>query len=91
MGPFVSITEPSTSWIKAGKEVEIYVLSMDKSGTQTVDISINGTVVCREKDRPYQCWWTAPSQVGSAHQITAVARDSVGNSRTSTVRLTVVS
>jgi hypothetical protein len=88
MGPFVNIVSPTKGSVGVNSTVHIQIDSTDRSGTQSVEVYVNGVLLCTERERPYECYWKVPAGT-QAYTLTAKAFDKVGNVATSSVFVNV--
>lgn len=82
--PTVSITSPANNATIGGSSVAISASASDASGVAGVQFRVNGVNVgAEDTTAPYSVVWNTASLANGSHVITAVARDTVGNTRTS--------
>ena len=83
--PSVSVTSPVSGSKVSGSTVTVSANASDNVGVVGVQFKINGVNVGSEDTAaPYSTTWNTTSYSNTAHSITAVARDSAGNTTTST-------
>lgn len=86
--PTVSITNPASSYIKAGTRVTIKASASDTVGVSKVEFYVNDVLKCTDTSSAYTCTWSMPTAV-TGYNLTAKAYDAAGNVATSnTVKLT---
>ncbi len=78
--PTVSITAPiSGATVPRKSTVTITAGVSDNVGVTSVQISVNGNVLCSSVSAPYSCGWKVPAAVGKTYKLQAKAYDGQGN------------
>jgi chitodextrinase len=80
--PTASITVPSPGATVNGS-VNVGVDAADDVGVVGVDLQVDGQAVGTDSSAPYVIPWDSSSVANGAHELTAIARDAVGNAGTS--------
>lgn len=81
--PTVSITQPVAGATLSGA-VTLAATAADDVGVTSVQFRVDGADVgAADTSSPYSVSWSSTSVANGAHQVTAVARDAAGNTRTS--------
>lgn len=89
--PTVSLTAPANKAVVAGANVTISANASDNVGVTGVRFFIDGIAVgVEDTQAPYVITWNSSAVANGAHSVTAVARDSSGNIRTSGSRSVTV-
>ncbi len=76
--PTASITSPSPG-ATVGGSVDVGVDASDDVGVVSVDLQVDGQTVGTDATAPYAITWDSWSVANGAHELTAIARDAVGN------------
>ena len=76
--PTASITSPSPGATVNGS-VNVGVDATDDVGVVGVDLQVDGQTVGTDSSAPYVIPWDSSSVANGAHELTAIARDAVGN------------
>jgi subtilisin family serine protease len=88
--PAVRITNPENGSTVSGT-VSIHVSASDNVGVTQLSVYIDNSLRCSSADSGYlSCSWNTRKLSGT-HMITAVARDAAGNSRQTTVYVSIAS
>jgi len=81
--PTVSLTAPSAGATVSGS-VTVRATAADDVGVQDVQFRLDGqNLGAADTSAPYEVSWDTRSATNGTHQLTAVARDAAGNTRTS--------
>ena len=84
--PTVSITAPSSGALVSGTAVSLSATASDDVGVSRVDFYRDSNILLgTDNTSPYGISWNSTSTTSGAHTIFAVATDTVGNTRTSSV------
>jgi len=84
VAPVVSITTPSSAAAVAGASITLSAVASDNVGVTGVQFKLDGFDLKSEVTAaPYSVTWDTTTTVNGSHVLTAVARDSAGNSTTS--------
>ena len=82
--PTVTLTSPSPRSTVSGTAVTIGANASDNTGVMGVQFRINGSNVGSEDPTsPYSVTWNTTQHANGSYQVTAVARDAVGNTAVS--------
>ena len=89
--PTVSLTAPSAGATVTGS-VTVSATAADANGVAGVQFKLDGTSIGAEDTAtPYSMSWDTTTVANGSHTLTAVARDSAGNTTTSTAVVVTVS
>jgi subtilisin family serine protease len=84
--PTVSMTAPSIGALVTGTAVALSATASDNVGIARVDFYRDSNVLIgTDNTSPYEMSWDSTSTTSGAHTIYAIATDTVGNTRTSSV------
>jgi subtilisin family serine protease len=84
--PTVSMTAPASGALISGTAVSLSATASDNIGIGRVDFYRDGNVLLgTDNSSPYGISWNSTSATSGAHTISAVAVDTAGNTKTSTV------
>ena len=86
--PAVAITSPADGATVSGT-ITIEASASDDKGISKVDFYIDGTLLASDNTSPYACSWETTTKVDGSHNVTATARDTIGQSASDTIRITV--
>ena len=83
--PTVSLTAPANNTTVSGNSVSVTATAADAVGVTGVQFRLDGANLgAEDTTAPYSVTWNSTTATNASHQLTAVARDAAGNSRTST-------
>jgi hypothetical protein len=83
--PTVSVTAPANNATVSGNSVNVTATAADAGGVVGVQFRLDGVALgAEDTTAPYAVAWNSTTAANGSHQLTAVARDLAGNSRTST-------
>ncbi len=89
IAPTVSITSPlNNALVSRNTTVTIQANATDTNGISKVEFLVNGVVKCTDTASPYTCAWLVPSSKGVVYTLNTKAYDMVGNTASSTVKVT---
>ncbi len=88
--PTVSLTAPTSGATVAGT-VSLLATATDNVGVLNVDFFVDGTLLSEDASSPYQASWNTTSSANGAHTLFALARDTSGNTATSSQVTVMVS
>ncbi len=80
--PTASISSPQSGTTVAGS-IDVGVDAADDVGVVSVELQVDGATYATDTAAPYLIPWNSSSVANGAHELTAVARDAVGNSGSS--------
>lgn len=81
VAPRVVITSPAHgATIPRNALIQIKARARDNIAVSSVEIYVNGKLLCKDTVAPYACRWLVPAAPNAFYELTAVARDSNGNS-----------
>ncbi len=84
--PTVSMTAPSSGALLSGTAVSLSATASDNVGISRVDFYRDSNVLLgTDNTSPYGISWNSTSTTSGAHTIFAIATDTVGNTKTSSV------
>ncbi len=90
-GPTVTVTAPTSATTVSGTSVTVSANASDSSGVAGVQFQLNGVNLGTEAtSSPYSISWNTTTVVNGTYTLTAVARDTVGNTTTSTATTVTV-
>lgn len=83
--PTVNVTAPSSGSTVAGDNVSISADATDNIGVVGVQFKLDGNNLgAEDTSAPYGLAWDSTAAINGTHSLSAVARDAIGNSTTST-------
>ena len=83
--PDVSVTAPAGGTSVGGTSVKLRAAATDSSGIAGVQFLVDDTPLgAEDTSAPYEVAWDTTGESNGAHTVKAVARDTVGNTKTST-------
>ena len=89
--PTVSLSAPASGAIVSGVSVTIGAKASDNVAVAGVQFAIDGVKIgAEDTTSPYSITWNSTTVANGAHSITAIARDSSANMRTSSARSVTV-
>lgn len=90
--PTVSLTAPSANATVSGSSVTVSASASDNVGVVGVQFKLDGSNLgAEDTSSPYSITWSTTTASNGTHSLTAVARDSAGNTTTSTAVSVTVS
>ncbi|HEV2202542.1 MAG TPA: S8 family serine peptidase [Bryobacteraceae bacterium] len=87
--PNVSITTPAPNTTVSGMVTTTASASSSSSTIASVAFLVDNGSLCTVTASPYTCGWNSGNYTNGRHNVSATARDSLGNSTTATVTVTV--
>ncbi len=88
--PDVSITNPADNAVIGNTIVTIAAAATDNNGVTAVEFFVNGTSLMVDTAAPYEALWDTTMLADADYQLTATARDAVGNSATTPITTVTV-
>ncbi len=90
--PTVAITTPTTGATVSGSAVTLSAMASDNRAIASVQFLVDGkNVGAPDTAQPYTVQWNSSAVANGSHSITATARDTSGNARTSVTTVVQVS
>jgi chitodextrinase len=86
--PTVSVTSPASGATVSGSAT-ITASASSKVGVASVALAVDGTTVSTPASTPYSAPWSTTAVTNGTHVVTATAKDSAGNTASSSVTVTV--
>ena len=73
-----SSRRPTVPWVRARRTLAISMAASDNVGVASLELSVNGTQLCRLTAAPWSCSWTVPAGRRQTYTLQAIARDAAG-------------
>jgi hypothetical protein len=80
--PTVALTAPGDGSTVSG-QVSVGASASDAGGVTSVSFAVDGTTIGTDTTAPYTATWNSTSATNASHTLTASARDTIGNTATS--------
>jgi hypothetical protein len=78
--PDIAITSPADgASVRRKSATTISATASDEVGMIKVEFYVNGSLLCTDNTRPYNCTWRVPAASGRSYQLQAKAHDASGN------------